>query len=145
MAANPFLERSTRISWLLLLLILGLLVTITACGGNEEPVAPAVPITAEQAPAGAQLRLDCNSSCAERAQCGERAGGGQVVLMNRGNPAVSNHDMALPAGTTIIVQESRAENVREIVSQQVFVATFLRVLTTDQAQEGWVPIWCVAN
>lgn len=133
-------------SWPALLLLCALMLALVACRGNDDELPPPeAPLPINQSAPGTQLRLECSQSCKERAQCGQReVDNSEVVLMNRGAPSVDGYDMAIPSGTTVTVQELRAENVREFNTQNVFAVTFLRVTLADQVQEGWVPDWCLA-
>jgi hypothetical protein len=133
-------------SWLALLLLCAFIALLVACGGNnEEPTPTTALVSAEQLTEGSQIRVVCSQSCKERAQCGTRQDGSEVVLMSRGGPAVDNHDMVILSGTAVTVQESRAQDVREVSSQIQFPVTFLRVLAENQAEEGWVTQWCLGQ
>lgn len=146
MIANPYHKSMAWGPRPVLLLLCALFVLLVACGGNnEEPAPTTAPVSAEQLTEGAQIRVVCSQSCKERAQCGTRQDGSEVVLMNRGGPAVDNHDMFVPSGTAVTVQESRAQDVQEVISQIQFPVTFLRVLTENQAEEGWVTQWCLGQ
>ncbi len=146
MIPNSARKSMARRPWPALLFLCGLFVVLVACGGNNGEATPtAAPLSAEQLTAGGQFRLVCSQSCKERAQCGTRQDGSEVVLMNRGAPAVDNHDMAVPTGTAVTVQESRAQQVQEVTSLNQFSVTFLRVVLANQAEEGWVTQWCLAQ
>lgn len=127
---------------LLLLLVLTMLV---ACGGGEDEAAtPTADPNVSSLPDN-QLRLVCNDSCAERAQCGIALDGSQVVFLRRDLPAVSDHDLAIPAGSIGTVLETRAEQVMETATGNQFTSTFFKLLLSDQITQAWVAEWCVGR
>lgn len=123
---------------------------LAACRSGNEAATTSANMTempdasSDSSPVNASVRLVCDLSCAERGQCGTAASG-QVVLLNRDAPAVSDHNVAVPVDTVGTVTELRGVEVRENVSGQQFTVTFFKVFIPERSSEAWVPQWCVTS
>jgi hypothetical protein len=117
---------------------------LAACRGGNEAATTTMTDLPDATQADANVRLVCDLSCAERGQCGSGASG-QVVLLKREAPAVTDHNLAVPAETVVSVMETRGEQVVENASGQQFTVTFFKVFIPDRAIDGWVPQWCVTS
>lgn len=117
---------------------------LAACRGGNEAATTTMTDLPDATQADANVRLVCDLSCAERGQCGTAASG-QVVLLNRDAPAVSDHNVAVPVDTVGTVTELRGVEVRENVSGQQFTVTFFKVFIPERSSEAWVPQWCVTS
>ena len=144
-AIMKVLVRRELFMWLLLL---AALLSLAACGGDNEATGENGAVTENDAQTegnltGSQVRLVCDDRCAERAQCGALEDGSLVGFMKRDNPDVNNHDLTYPAGTVASVLGTGAEQVEEIVTGTLLTTTFFKLLLPDGITQAWVTDWCV--
>ncbi len=88
-----------------------------------------------------EATLLCSQACLDRAQCGY-AEEMETVLLNSAGPATTGHDMAVPAGTAVVVDHQEMFPVIQISDQSSSRAAFYFVNVPD-AGMGWVAGWCI--
>jgi hypothetical protein len=124
----------------LVVVFLGLILLLVACGDDNAPFAP-----------NDRALIACTEECAARGQCGTTDDGRRVVLANGGGPAVSLHDSLYTDGTQVVVNESTereliaARNGVPLIGESdPFLHTFYRV-SNQEGKTAWVSSWCLAR
>ena len=90
-----------------------------------------------------QATLICDRACSERGQCGT-AEQGAMILLNSSAPAAVNHDMAVPAGTIVQINQTEPRNVTQYSDNATFPISYYLVTVPDRGF-GWVAGWCVGQ
>lgn len=99
---------------------------------------------------GGTVQLVCNSSCAERGQCGTTVSSPhvEVVLGGIDGPVLeaNRHDRFIVSGATVEVKETWTGEVEQ-ADGRTFNETFSRVEFRnsfgDVQKTGWFPDWCI--
>lgn len=121
-------------------LMLALLI-LSACGSTSAPA----PILGHEVefPPEKQVTISCNTTCAQRGQCGTAVTGSQVVLGGSG-PLVANHDRLFQDGTAVTILVSSEQMLEPLQGGEQFPLRFYQIQPEGQ-QPGWVAGWCLAD
>lgn len=121
--------------------LLALLLVLTAAcslrGDNTNMVLGSEVILSGQA------MLTCSQECADRGQCGT-ADAGEMILVNSPEPAVSNHNMAISAGTLVTIDHAESRQVLQISNSESLNIDFYLVNIPDRGF-GWTAGWCIGQ
>lgn len=127
-----------RNSWAFVALVVLLVFTACAGGGEEAPAEGTVA-------ASQQATLTCSQECADRGLCGTSLDRGRVVLLNREGPSVTptDFDLAIPENSTADILERRVETVVQVTTSTPFETTFFNLFVPDRQESGWTAAWCL--
>lgn len=127
----------SRPGWLLI--ILGLLTLLVACGRGGEPETP----LATSEPTNNNLMLSCSPECLARGQCGPAEDGRNMVLLVRNGPDVKSHDMAVAENILVVKENSQTLTLIETSTNTPMSTDFYQVFVPDRNEQAWVVSWCV--
>ncbi|GAB4162226.1 MAG: hypothetical protein Fur0021_36290 [Candidatus Promineifilaceae bacterium] len=120
-------------------LLTSVLLLLTACLGGRESALT----RGDTARLAGVAVLVCDQTCADQAQCGEAAGGGQVVLLNEQSPATLTHTLAVPVDTSVQIQSVQAMPAVQLSTGAGLDVLFYQVFVAERQQSGWVAGWCI--
>lgn len=123
-------------------ILLALLLIMASCRNQENQSGGNQMLGSEQTLSG-QGTLLCSQDCLDRAQCGlvEEV---ETVLLSSSGPATTGHNMALPAGTAVIIDHQEMQPVIQVSDQSSSRVPFYLV-NVPEVGVGWVAGWCVGQ
>lgn len=124
------------------LVFIALLGVLVSCGGRDSQ-SPENQILGSDQTLSGEATLLCSQDCLDRAQCG-LAEEVETVLLSSLGPATIGHNMALPAGTSVIIDHQEMHPVIQISDQSSSRAPFYLV-NVPEIGMGWVAGWCVGQ
>ena len=127
----------SRPGWLLI--ALGLLTLLVACGRGGEPETP----VATSEPTNNNLMLSCSPECLARGHCGPAEDGRNIVLLVRSGPNVNSHDMAVAENILVVIENRQTLALIETSTNAPMSTDFYQVFVPDRNERAWVASWCL--
>lgn len=126
--------------WSMIVLLFLFLTLISACGrrGSGDDY-----LLGQDNTLNGNATLVCSQDCSDRAFCG-LAEDVQTVLLNSSGPSTINYDMAIPAGTDVVIDHQEMHPVIQVSDQSSFRAAYYQVFLAD-GRVGWVSGWCLGQ
>jgi hypothetical protein len=121
----------------LLLALLGLLLLLAACRGEEGPIRWGNEVVL----AGNGV-LECSTECGARGMCGTSPERGEVVLLSSWGPSTHDFDLAIASQTPVTIITHLEEFVVEVMTNVEFPLSYYMVDVPERGQ-GWVAGWCL--
>lgn len=119
-----------------------LLVFLVSCRNQDPQAGEGLVLGSDQTLSG-QATLVCSQDCKDRAQCGV-TGEAESVLLSSTGPATVGHDLAFPAGTTVVIDHQEMHPVIQISDQSSYRTPFYLISVPERGM-GWVAGWCVGQ
>lgn len=133
------MSRQIALWWMIVLLLL-FLTLISACSrrGSGDDY-----LLGQDNTLSGNAILVCSQDCSDRAFCG-LADNVETVLLNSSGPSTINYDLAIPAGTDVLIDHQEMHPVIQVSDQSSYRAAYYQVFLAD-GNVGWVSGWCLGQ
>lgn len=119
-----------------------LLALLTACFGGGDAVPQVSGVDAALLPQ-TQATLVCNTTCADRGQCGTLDDGSKVVLLASFGPEVVGHDLIVADNTAVIINAMQDMLLQKVIDPNTQYAIHFYQVQPPDKPAAWVAGWCI--